>query len=788
MKNKLFFRVRFFLIIICIPLLLYTGAFMHQKGTIFRIRTWLSDFILNIQSLNYFENETNVPVLNLMFKNNDYEKLENLNMDASIKNDGFLNTLNTDSLYVPVKIITGQTFLKGKARLKGNTSDSRDRIKLSLRFKMDEKNIFQGLSRFSIQHPSVKNFISEWLFHQLHSYFGLHTPDYFFVNVFINNTNKGLFSFEENFDQNYVKRRHLPEGLLIRFDEYWQFYSEELYLSKILRSQDPYKDNLIAKLWTYSPVDCFETGKISKDSLLYQQFILAKDRLESYKSKILPAHKIFNVNKLAKAFAIGDLFGRDHHYLNIYNVRFYFNPNDSLLEIIGFDNHLPPRKSICLLGDEKQINQEENDLFWYRRFFEDSVLFIKYIQQLNRISNPSFLDSFRISINNKYTKNLSWLKKEFIDYEDNSLEIFAFNQKQIITKLHPIKIAEIYLKETKKDSVVLEITNLHTLPAIISGIKKENGEVVSLPARILEARQNFKPLKLLRYPVPSKLIKDIKKIEIELQLLGTDKKYFEKVKLWPFSKATTDEGNVSYLKNKSLLTSKILLFDSLNNRLIFKPGITIISEPLIIPKGYILTAFPGTTLKITETGFIRSFSPMIFNGMEENKITIISNQSASSGIIINSDSEDTKFYCVDFFGNSVNKHIIISIYDSRVLFIKCNFYKDTPEAAIYAQNSFLDFNDCIFSGIKSKILTGVFSHILYKNELIGYSESGEWELTGSFFYNKTTGTSVFYPRIKANFYSRVYFPEKTSLELENMKNLKTDSFSYGLNRLSEIAY
>ena len=292
----------------------------------------------------------------------------------------------------------------------------------------------------------------------------------------------------------------------------------------------------------------------------------------------------------------------------------------------------------------------------------------------------------------------------------------------------------------------------------------------------------------MRFPVPSKLIKDIKKIEIELQLLGTDKKYFEKVKLWPFSKATTDEGNVSYLKNKSLLTSKILLFDSLNNRLIFKPGITIISEPLIIPKGYILTAFPGTTLKITETGFIRSFSPMIFNGMEENKITIISNQSASSGIIINSDSEDTKFYCVDFFGNSVNKHIIISIYDSRVLFIKCNFYKDTPEAAIYAQNSFLDFNDCIFSGIKSKILTGVFSHILYKNELIGYSESGEWELTGSFFYNKTTGTSVFYPRIKANFYSRVYFPEKTSLELENMKNLKTDSFSYGLNRLSEIAY
>ena len=93
----------------------------------------------------------------------------------------------------------------GRVRLKGDRKEHwEDRATSSYKFKLDDDVFFMGMNKFSIHKPVMRNYIHEWLFHQLSEELGL-AVNYKFFNVSTNGTDRGLYALEEGFEKNLLK-------------------------------------------------------------------------------------------------------------------------------------------------------------------------------------------------------------------------------------------------------------------------------------------------------------------------------------------------------------------------------------------------------------------------------------------------------------------------------------------------------------------------------------------------------------------------------------------------------
>ena len=80
----------------------------------------------------------------------------------------------------------------------------------------------------------------------------------------------------------------------------------------------------------HAEIHPYKMKNIIQDSTLYKQFLNAKNLLEGFRNKVLPAHQVFDLDKMGVYVAIGDLFGRpNEHATLLRNMKFYYNPISS---------------------------------------------------------------------------------------------------------------------------------------------------------------------------------------------------------------------------------------------------------------------------------------------------------------------------------------------------------------------------------------------------------------------------------------------------------------------------
>lgn len=123
-----------------------------------------------------------------------------------------------------------------KVRLKGDGLDHLEGEKWSLRIKLKKSNHLYGMKVFSLQDPYTRNYIYEWIFHQTLKQEGIIGLYYAFVEVFINDDNKGVFAIEEHFDRNLISNNNKPEGVVLKNDE--DFFWENPIIPKNTNSYD----------------------------------------------------------------------------------------------------------------------------------------------------------------------------------------------------------------------------------------------------------------------------------------------------------------------------------------------------------------------------------------------------------------------------------------------------------------------------------------------------------------------------------------------------------------------
>jgi len=704
---------------------LYTGLFFflgaqaHKSGLISKVMKTVSrDSIETVH--NYIMGLTAGPERMIIdIKHTDFEKLRykrDLALEAGI--------LTTDQEnYVPAKIRYGDKTIKVNLRLKGDNLDHLMEDKWSFRIKVSGDNTFLRMKQFSIQHPKTRDYIYEWLFHQTALREGLIALRYKFINVVINGKDYGIYALEENFEKRLIENNQRREGPIIKFDESL-FWAERLDFKDFIQSGRVSRSLPGIGSYTSNPIDMFQTGKTTKDSLLFNQYMIAQNLLEQFRRGRLPSSQVFEVNGFSRYIALCDLFGTNHS-LHTNQFRFYYNPVLSLLEPIPFDiNDIEISKKLTKLAG---TYTEQDDTLWdgggralfLSQLFKDNSFWEAYVNALERFSDPSYLDILFKELNDELTRNLNEIYSEFPWYRF-SKEILYQNQAYIRKFLNPVKALYAYYHSSDKERIVLEIGNIHQIPIEIISVSYMDRVLLEPKEKVLLPPKNYShPVHYQKLDVPLPVglpwsDSMARGLSVQYRLLGTDRLRTETVFPWPYLNDTLIAKDV-FRRAPHVNESDMLMVDEKTKKIYFRSGQWSLEQDLIIPKGYRLVAEGGVQVNLKKAAKIITFSPVTFIGSEENPVRFYSSDASGQGMAVLASGERSvlDYVYFDHLSNPSeggwNLTGAVTFYESPVKITHCQFTRNRSEDALNIVRSDFNISHTLFSETTSDAFDSDFS-------------------------------------------------------------------------------
>jgi len=325
-KNILFIKQKHIHFILYSLILLSIGIGIQRLGVIGDIIIpYTKNEMAKLRLLtNKFEGET--LYIDIPFEN--YKKLEQ-DREVALKK-GIL--VKDETSMVSANLITNNDTSRIRIRLKGDWASHVKTKKWSFRIEVKGNNTILGMKTFSLQHPDKRNWLNEWLFHKALKEEDIISLRYYFVKVILNGQDLGVYALEEHFDKILIANNQRRESVIIRFNEsmIWQ---EWLQFNNMVQNI-PYSGY---GSYASSPIDAFQTKKISDNPILKNYYINASYLLNGFREKKLSLVDAFDIKKLSKFFVLCDLFSAEHA-TTWNNMRFYYNPITKKLEPIGFDS------------------------------------------------------------------------------------------------------------------------------------------------------------------------------------------------------------------------------------------------------------------------------------------------------------------------------------------------------------------------------------------------------------------------------------------------------------------
>ena len=278
----------------------------------------------------------------------------------------------------------------------------------SYKIKLKDNNFFLGFNEFGIHKPRARNYIYEWIFHKLMEKEKILGPQYKFINVVINNENKGLYALEESLD-NLILNNNIIGPIF--------YLPDDCINSKNLRN-----NNLNCKNFSIKSKDYWN----KEDNLEIKK--KAFNKLYKFINKEASLRETFDINGIAKYVALTDLLMTYHGY-SIANIRFHYNPITNLFEFVAWDGHRKnPRyhpwnelfddSSFVELIEKKNnsLSHLKNSFFWDK---EDYKLFLNaYLKEIKRVTDKTYLDNFFDDNKDKIKKYNNLIYKDFF-FTDN---------------------------------------------------------------------------------------------------------------------------------------------------------------------------------------------------------------------------------------------------------------------------------------------------------------------------------------------------------------------------------
>ena len=739
---KVYFAASILLILLFSIFFFNTGVWKKNKQDILhRIHLNGINHYTKIIEIGFFSVKsffTNIEELNLNINYENYLELEIDRKKIVEQSKTAMRERNHVFKEISIEMATKNEKAKGQARLKGDRITHFEKDKSSFKITLSDEDKIFGIKKFSLMKPRARNYIHEWLFHELASEGGLIKLFYRFINLRMNGNSMGLYVFEENFDKVLIERNKRRNGPIFSLTEGF------------------------SKLASSSKFEVYNKNYWSRPENRDLPHA-AENKIKKFYEGVLRAEEVFDLKKWFWLFAVADLT-YTHHGLSPVNVKFYFNPLSGLFEPIPYDGHrFNPnynknlknyneettfdKAQKCIKLDCKKLGKELNsememERFLQRFFYDEKGKIIAknyklYRAALSKITSKEFLNSFFNEEKREKIKKIN--SKIYGDYFLIDIPIYAkygpgfyyfsyedlfyrasFLQKKIDSNLAKINIEdnaqEIKIKNYKNEN------NLSLKPIELICETKRNNNTVNLILNLNDVRN-----------IP-KLNFD-GEISINKTLFDAEISRCQFLKFEDIIKKTTLIKEINYLNN---FTGKIDAIKNYENYfyqkeklLVLKNNLTIIDQDVYIPNNFEVHIYPGQKIILKDASVIFSASPWIVGNKNQKKVFIGGLKSNfGGGIIIKSDRKEKSIFINTEFsylsgpkGRTIQDgkkiKLISSSYVQKNRYLNktvdFNFqnYLSLPEyeylGAINFYNSLVQIDNCSFSFINSEDALNIIS-------------------------------------------------------------------------------
>lgn len=638
-----------------------------------------------------------------------------------------------------------------KLRFKGDWVDHLKGEKWSFRVVVLGENTFKGLKSFSIQSPHTRTFLDEWFMHKIFKKEDILTTRYEFIDVKLNNKQLGIYAYEEHFEKQLLESSNRREGPILKFNE--EGLWETRFYKKFYNIPFPY--------FEAAEVIPFKKNKTLKNSTLNKNYKYATQLMLKYKELNGNLNEIFNLEKVAKYYALCDL-GRIRHSLHWHNQRFYFNPITNKLEHIGFDCFagIEEGEKDIILGYIKNDKYEFDVAFLNKQFFNSSTFKKHYAFYLEKYSSTDYINelekefsSILITLNTKLSNEYPDYKFDFDRYKLNAtlikelLPIYNNNNYKFYLNernySHLDTIGNHYfpslgLKASWVNQNKLLIENFHFSEVEILGYT--NSDFKFFP---------FSGNKIVLEKFNSKLSSttfnlDSSATHICLKPLNTNQITYCKIKNWKYkSDASFSLNNV---KSSTEYIPAEFKIDSTSMTIKLPFGIYNFNESITIPEGWTFVIEKGTAVNLSPDKYILSYSPVSIIGSEQNPIKITHGNFV---VLSQKDKKSTlKNVIFDSLSLSENSNWTITgavtFHNTNVLISDCQFSNNLSEDALNIISSNFELirskvNNTFSDGFDADFCNGII-----KNCDFSFTGNDGVDISGS---NVTISNSIIYRAI-----------------------------------------
>ncbi len=718
----------------------------------------LNIFVWNIdEDTVYFDdirivhrNKKKYPQYDIYTALNIYTDDENLKYLNDKRLEAFKTKVlvNDEEDYSSAVMFDGQEFLNGEIRLKGDLLDHIQGDKWSFRVKLKSEFAWNHVRTFSVHNPATRYFLHEWLAHRIFATEDVLTTRYGFTPVIVNNQSRGIYAWEEHFEKHLVENMNRREGVIVRFDE-------TLFWNRILEQNK--SGNLYdIDYFGAAEITPFKDGSVMADSMKLLQTEEARKLMQQYKRFSAPVSEIFDVDLLARYYALMDIT-QAYHGFTWHNQRFYFNPVTCLLEPIAFDGYTEGgifkriNEPVISLLDPVKIDSLYNEELLLYQVFADTVFNSRYLNYLKKYSDEEYIegmiaklrpesDSLTVLIQMEfpyYSFDFEFIRQQASVVNENIESIEAnlpklgkafknINRNKFLktytsgvsSNLTPLLVHAFYDKSTGK----IDVLNYHAAEVSLIGTLMINDLPEDFNSGMaLKAYDGLNPYRITLNlsGVPYKLI-----FSVDGDVMETE------VSQWSYDENESFRQQLQKSNENAELSWQ-------GDSLVFDGSYTY-SKDVFIPGDKHVVLKAGTRINLTNGAGFFSFSAFHAEGTERNRVEIFSGDQNSQGFHVLQAAERSQFNHTRFYqlGNirkgGWQTPSAVTFYEADVDFYYCTFEKNidcddalnTVRSDFYAEscvflNTFADGFDSDFC--TGKVVNSRFNYI--GNDAIDFSGS-----------------------------------------------------------------
>ena len=637
-------------------------------------------------------NDSSLHTLDLRVKDKGYEKLREKRDEAFRK----WLLITEDDDWVKGRIGEGDDQIKVKLRLKGDLLDHLIGDKWSFRIAVKPPQAWNRLMTFSVQNPITRDFLSEWLYHLFLQKEDVLATRYDFLTVSLNQKNLGVYAYEEHFEKQLVESQNRREGPIVKFSE------EGMWAARRRGRQN--RIDAVATDYQLNQYDAaealpFKESKTLASPQLKEQTEQARSLMEAYKYGNKSAGEVFDLDRLARYYAVTDIF-KAYHGVIWHNQRFYYNPVIGRLEPIGYDGFVYEGamnwvgRPTILFGLAEEEDDPRYDLI--HRLYLDEEFVALYLGHLWRLSQPEVLENFFFDLDSEIKRRQELIQTEF-DYRFDP-ERFLRSARQIHALLFPIQeyaIRASFTQGTEGPERTLNLVNAHPFPLRVTGFgRTAQNQAFPLSEKLfLKAFSRSSPQRSLETTAPA----EAKFIFFEVP--GLDSQLVSPISAWQAPVASTPSQEIL----AGIMPESNDLYLVEEDRITFLAGSYQTDQDILIPEGYQVYFEGGHQLDMIKGARFLSKSPVQMFGEGESPIRIFSSDGSAHGFTILQAPEKSRMSHVTFdgFNTLIDRGWVltgaVTFYESDVDIHQCAFINNHCEDALNLVRCDFSMEGCLIA-------------------------------------------------------------------------------------------